>query len=457
VIFAISCVSSQTYVVKEKGARPTTRHIKPTQSLADVYKDRASQCIAITNSSRSNLESLTAMVFLSVARFTRQAAYEGDDTSLFDSVGGIVRTALRMGLHRDPSHFPDTSPFLGEMRRRIWAFVMQMDYLSSFYLGLPSIIRTVDSDTRDPLHVCDSDLDENMVELPVERPPSRDTTISYLIAKNRILTVVGRIMEHLHSLRPEATEEVLKLDRHLIQAHESVPAHLQMGIWENTTSDPAFIIVQKIRLDLIFHEAMCALHRRYLKSDPVFAVSRRRCITSSMTLLFHQEIIFKEMRPGGCLEHAKWYSIGPVSDTFGLAAAVLCLYLQYEQNHQQSVKPPRRVAADSLPSRRAVLARLETSRGIWSSLAPKFAIAKRVARILDVMLQKLCDFSSDASQEEKPSIQLGLETDLSDKSPSIPTIDPLPQLHPTDFLTPEADTLDFHFEDFDWVGFPALL
>ena len=58
-------------------------------------------------------------------------------------IGLIVRLALRMGYHRDASHYPSITPFQGEMRRRVWAAISMIDVLISFQLGLPSMVSTL--------------------------------------------------------------------------------------------------------------------------------------------------------------------------------------------------------------------------------------------------------------------------------------------------------------------------
>jgi hypothetical protein len=398
------------------------------------------------------------MIFISVARFTCQVTYEGDDTTLFESIGGVVRTALRMGFHRDPSHFPNITPFECEMRRRVWAFVKQMDYLSSFSLGLPAIVRTTDSDTKNPLNVCDSDLDENMVEPPPEKPPSYSTTISYLIAKNRLLHVIGCIMEHLHSLRHAVREEVLQLDQDLCKAHEAVPLHLKLTVWEDILQDEAYKIVQKMRIDLLFHEGMCALHRRYLKSDPKFSLSKKRCVTSSMTLLCHHEVIYREMRYGGRLEHARWYNLCPTNDGFALATVILCLHLQHERNSQHTPGSScMDEAGERYPNRKEILERLDISRDIWSKLAAQSTTARRVAHLLDIMLESSRPRLRDPSQlHANGGVEFLSNRDLANRSPASSAISPrisLPQapegLHEDDL--PFIDIMDLNFEDFDWV------
>lgn len=55
-------------------------------------------------------------------------------------IGLVIRLSLRMGYHRDPSSYPQITPFDGEMRRRTWAIISMIDVLISFQLGLPSMV-----------------------------------------------------------------------------------------------------------------------------------------------------------------------------------------------------------------------------------------------------------------------------------------------------------------------------
>lgn len=63
-------------------------------------------------------------------------------------LGVTVRIALRLGYHRDASHYGDLSPYSQEMRRRIFAGLYMADTMTSFQLGLPAMLRTVQSDTK---------------------------------------------------------------------------------------------------------------------------------------------------------------------------------------------------------------------------------------------------------------------------------------------------------------------
>ncbi len=55
-----------------------------------------------------------------------------------------------MGYHRDPSNLSGISPFDGEMRRRVWLNIVQVEALMSYEMGFPSMIPSEFCDTKVP-------------------------------------------------------------------------------------------------------------------------------------------------------------------------------------------------------------------------------------------------------------------------------------------------------------------
>jgi len=81
-------------------------------------------------------------------------------------LGLAVRAALRLGLHRDDSHYSNISVFRGEMLRWIWSVMLHMDLQASPQVGLPRIIKTGTYDTQPPRNILDADFDEHTQVLP---------------------------------------------------------------------------------------------------------------------------------------------------------------------------------------------------------------------------------------------------------------------------------------------------
>lgn len=106
-----------------------------------------------------------------------------------------VNLAMRMGYHPDFSHFPGISPLKSEMRRRLWATVLQGDILISSQMGMPRMISGWQCDTAEPRNLNDTDLDQDTSELPPPRPETEITTALGTIARRRMLTALGTISD----------------------------------------------------------------------------------------------------------------------------------------------------------------------------------------------------------------------------------------------------------------------
>ncbi|KAH8690131.1 putative fungal-specific transcription factor [Talaromyces proteolyticus] len=352
-------------------------------TLATLYHTYSGQCIMGIGANKANLQTLQSMIARSVFGFSHR---EDWGAGLIPDIGAIVRIAMRLGLHRDPSHFSNMTPFQGEMRRRIWITISQIDVLSSFHLGMPAAIRMGDCDTEDPRNLLDTDLEETISELPPSRPFSQNVPLGYMLIKNNILGVMRRVVEFLNSIHTEPYERVLQLDKGLVQVYAMIPSYLRLNNWENTHKDPPYLVLQKVQLDTLYHQTVSVLHRRYLRkarTDSKFALSEQRCVDSSMVLLKHQSSIYREAQPGGCLSSIYGYTIAPESVNFTLAAMVLCLYLQ------DRTRIKRRKLLHANTKDQEILRALDTSHAIWKDLSDKHHEAGKVAHVLEKMLELL--------------------------------------------------------------------
>ncbi|KAL1901029.1 hypothetical protein Sste5346_002094 [Sporothrix stenoceras] len=102
---------------------------------------------------RLNLDTLQIYCLVTLARQTT-ALDLGDDLTWF-TTGGLLHTAFGMGLNRDPSHFKSLSFAQSEMRRRLWATILELVVQASLDQGMPPLISTDDYDCAPPLNLDD--------------------------------------------------------------------------------------------------------------------------------------------------------------------------------------------------------------------------------------------------------------------------------------------------------------
>lgn len=211
--------------------------------MAGCFRNAVAQCLTLADYTKPHPYLIESLVFHLHGDFsqTREA-----DVSVWVLTGVIARLAMRMGYHRDSKAFPNVTPFQGEMRRRVWSFVRQADLLFSFQFGMPSMLRTSDSDTELPRNLYDDDFGEDCKELPPPRQLSEPTPISYLISKARLVYTFGRVNEHTSSVSSaHSYDKVMEIDADLRRARDLIPDHLNIRPIDECQLEPVNLIMSR--------------------------------------------------------------------------------------------------------------------------------------------------------------------------------------------------------------------
>ncbi|KAJ5566531.1 hypothetical protein N7535_008169 [Penicillium sp. DV-2018c] len=356
--------------------------------MAGSFRNYAAQCLTLADYTKSHPFLIEALVFHLAADFSQA---RDQDISIWVMTGVIARLAMRQGYHRDSKMFPNITPFQGEMRRRVWTFVRQADLLFSFRVGLPSMIRSTDSDTELPRNLYDDDFDENSKELPPSRPSSEPTTISYLITKGRLTYAFGRVVEQSSAISSAPYEKVMEIDADLRQARDLIPDHLQIRPMKECQADPIHLIMSRFNVMAVYNKAQCVLHRPYLvraRDNPRFTYSRRTCIDSAMELLQAQAMIHGESRNGRLRGRQSRLASLSTGD-FLLAATIISLDLYHTMMLQMSGRPSGDTYTWGRERREELTAAIRLSKEIWEEWRDESMEAWKASIVLGVMLSKL--------------------------------------------------------------------
>jgi hypothetical protein len=324
------------------------------------------------------------------------------------------------------------------MRRRIWCFVQGLDILTSFLVGLPSTIRTIDSDTLAPRNLHDWELTENMTALPESRPLEEETPVCYMLAKRKIVTVGGDIISLIGSLSQHSYDEVLKLDDKMAQAFKELPAYLKMDSPEKLINELPSLVNRRIQLEFLYNQNVCVLHRKFLvrgRTDPRFSRSYQRCMESALRLLDHQKYLYTETRIKGSMKPRHWYRVAHTSHDFILAAMILCLDVRYRKLEEQS---GRRLDFDESEQVK-VWESLEFACNVWKDEKDSSPEAAKVYQVLSQVL------STHAMEENLRFVhgQVGQESTQMGRQ--------LPLFAPNQWLgSPDVNM------DIDWVCYTFL-
>ncbi|CZT09354.1 hypothetical protein WAI453_003210 [Rhynchosporium graminicola] len=389
-LYSILCLAMQSY--NKIGDEPLEWKGR-TLEMAAEYRLRTVQCLVNSDYTVSSMYTIETLVLYLHGEYSSRWDAE---VGIWVIVGIIVRLAMRMGYHRDPSKFPGVTPFQGEMRRRAWSFVRQFDTMFSFQLALPSMIRSTDCDTALPRNIFEDEFGPDSKVLPPPRPMTEPTPISYLLTKAQISYEFGEIQEELNAVSGKhvSYEDILRRDNRLRDLKKNMAPHLQLRPIEECTHDPATLLMQRFNIDIFWQKTMCVLHRKYIaraRQNPRYAHSRRVSVDASMEILRHQAQLHNESEPGGRLRTMKWFINSLTKHDFLLAACIVCLDLHYDFVSESLPEPPPNYEPHfwSPTQRSNMLAALETSHAMWKETAETSMEAYKASGILDVILSKL--------------------------------------------------------------------
>ncbi|RGP78345.1 hypothetical protein FLONG3_3481 [Fusarium longipes] len=228
--------------------------------------------------SRLGIEFLQTNILLILAR---EIVAVGGET-LWIACGSLLRTAVSMGLHRDPTHLPQTPVFVCEMRRRLWNTILELCLQSSMTCGGPPMITTDDFDTEPPKNFDDEQI---MGENPTSTPDNVFTQISTARAMRMTFPSRLKVCRLLNDLRHggDSYQETLRLDSELKVSFKESIQTLQRSK-KNGNSPTEFELSS---MDFIMRRYLGALHFPFFGlslKEPSYAFSRKMAVETSFRL-----------------------------------------------------------------------------------------------------------------------------------------------------------------------------
>ncbi|KAK7520384.1 fungal-specific transcription factor domain-containing protein [Phyllosticta citriasiana] len=420
------------------------QHTRAAMKQAKKFRSLAGSAAVLADFAKPKPYTLEALLVYAACEYLLG---ESSPTEVWHVFGSLVRCALRMGYHRDPSHYGNISPFHGEMRRRVWHLIYRLEVQFSFALGLPCSVRGFQSDTRFPRNLRDEDLFADMLDLPPERPETELTPVSYSIAKSRLLAVFAAAADASHAVTPPTYSEIMDLDQRLGEAYASVPPAMRLKPLDQSTNDPPELIMNQFDMELCYQMARCVLHRTYLvkaHSDSRYDHSREACLESAMTLLQLQSTIYLACQPGGHLSSVRWYFSSLTNHDFLLAAMVVCLEMNLR--HEAMMRDPQ-VASEGRYTCTELFQAMEKSSKIWDSYEANLidsADTKRAGKMFRTMLSRLKSGSStqcNGGREPAAIHYSAVPTSHFQPTPVVPSIGSemhyMPQQHPVSMVPPD--------------------
>lgn len=332
----------------------------------------------------------TLMLYVEVEWMTAQ------DTGMegYLVLGVTIRLAMRMGIHRNANDHKRLSPFLGEMRSRLWAVILRTDLLYSFKLSFPTTICRCDYTCAIPRNISDADFNDNSTELPTSEALEEATEASYTIVKGRLILVLGDIIELIGSRTKIRREDLQKHDAALLEARELIPRYLRVQPFTPTASDTATAKLQRSRIDIdcVYHLGRCLLYRKFVpqaRRYPAAIGYRDNCIDAAMTLLGHQEALALDYGATYPRNVKKRHFHRLTTQDFFLAAIIVALDLYAEVQHGVGGQISSEASLWGSNRKSDMFNALETAIGFWRLGKDESADAAKAYGVFSFVLDKV--------------------------------------------------------------------
>ncbi|ORY04551.1 hypothetical protein BCR34DRAFT_55292 [Clohesyomyces aquaticus] len=268
----------------DDGSDPTSTYLKGAAGdLIQAWLDE------LGRKRRNELATIQVEALLLLARSLRSMPPE----KIWSATGTLVRNAMAMGLHMDPSKIAKVTPFQAEMRRRLWTTIMEMDIQASMNTGMPALSPEADFTPLVPSNLDDSDFNDTCTQLPPSKPMSIMTDslaqvylASSLSQRTRALSLLQKVTGEVDVV--EVMREAKKLEDWLLRK----PAPLRLDNDDTKLNDPGSI-VHRIFVDLYMRRPLISLCQPLLvgdRQDNSFTPDLQRlCLESSLVILSYQD------------------------------------------------------------------------------------------------------------------------------------------------------------------------
>lgn len=206
------------------------------------------------------------------------------------STGGLIRQAMYMGLHRDPKHLGNMSVYRSEMRRRLWATILELNLQSSYDAGGPPLLSSKHYDTKLPANLNDDQLSDepDSSRQPTGNPEElTDMSVQLALIKSQPLRLA--IIKHVNEFRSkESYPETLRLNSELTKACRTLTETLAaLSQAQRRSSRAIFNQFHSALIQMFTYRCFLSLHQPMLArsaEDPTYYYSRKVSLDSSLKL-----------------------------------------------------------------------------------------------------------------------------------------------------------------------------
>jgi hypothetical protein len=223
--------------------------------------------------------SISALQIDCLTVLARQIFSIGADL-VWTSMGTLVHKAMQINLHRDPKHLSGISMLQAEIRRRLWATIVEMTAQAALDSAMPAVFP--ESDTEAPSNINDDEIDE-FTTVPRTHSKSTYTGTSLQLLLLDSLPVRLRILHILTSLSSKISYlDVIALSSELTDASSSYYNFMKDNASSRITP------FHRNLLDYLVRRFMIPLHCLFTvkaRTNPLLSSSLKASLDTAMAII----------------------------------------------------------------------------------------------------------------------------------------------------------------------------
>ncbi len=338
---------------------------------------------------RIKLSTIRTQTLLVLAHQTRHKRVE----EIWSETGALARSAMTIGLHRDPADVPNLSTFEREQRRRLWMTIAEIDLQVSMTCGMPSMIRGADVEWCVPANVNDKDLFEDMTLLPMPKPSNEwtDSLCQASLAKSLPLRLEA--MGAVNNTRIDADyEEMTKHTTKVEEYLQDLPTFLKCDTGSNPSIDRSGRLLARILLDVYHRRVLLCIYRQlaWLGSSE----ARTACVRSSLIILSHQDALDPNVADLNLIGSKKYWDLFYTFCKIDILQAALSVCSEIKAMTHTSSPTSSGMAPSEDRTRshnQLVLRNLPEKRSAWT----KASLTRSVENTIDSLVRRAGKLGSD--------------------------------------------------------------
>ena len=288
-----------------------SKELSKYRGLSNVVREEAMYWIEtcdawMARQSRKHLtiESFQVRILLAMAKQINAVKRK----QVWERASELLTFAVSTGLHQNPSKIdttyvrdqaqdlptkPKTTPYEREMRRRLWAVIVELELQASFDKGVPPSRLPLMADCGNVTLLADEQFDPSSSALPSSELRSKYTAVSYLSLSQESLHLRIAVADLINtSIDLVAFDQLLEYDEQLKHTIERLPEwtrakRTDASALVNSQAPAALLELQMLQLRLLLHVPSA----RGMDKSSQCNLSRMTCIdTSARMMRIHQDL-----------------------------------------------------------------------------------------------------------------------------------------------------------------------